>query len=402
MSDARPWWRSLGPGIISGASENDPTTVASLAVVGAGTGFVLGWLIVLVAPMLAVVQAVAAHVATVRDCSLQTMVKQDYPAIVAWILFLPLILVNVLTLAADVEGGAAALALLTHLDQRWFALPFAALAAFLLVRGSYRNVRKFLSFIPLVFFAYAIAAIAAHPDWHAVLRGSLIPWMPFDRVHIAGALALLGTTLTAYGYVWETIEISAERPSIRRIPSVQLDAVIGTVVAIASFWCILTATAATLGVHHQHVQTAQDAAAALEPIAGRFAGIIFGVGLLGSAILAVPVIAATSGFVIGAMFDWKRALNDPFPKAPQFYSVIIGALAVAGAVGSFGFNPIRLLYFSSIAGGLATPVSLAMLMYIAGSRRSMKGKPVAPWLRLLGWLVTAVVTVAAIAFLIAG
>src|SRR5579871_1487344 len=200
----RRWLGRLGPGIISGASDNDPTTVATLAVVGATTVYELSWLVLLVIPMLCVVQTIAARVGAVSKRGLEDCIQGVYGRLWALVVLVTILAVNVLTLAADLEGGAAALGLLTHLDYRWFVVPFAAVVGALLVFARYDDLARWLRFIPLVFLAYAVVAFLAKPDWSAVAYGSFVPHFRFTKEVTAGAIALLGTTLTAYAYVWET------------------------------------------------------------------------------------------------------------------------------------------------------------------------------------------------------
>lgn len=203
------WWRLLGPGIISGASDNDPTTVATLAVIGSTTVYALGWLVVLVIPMLAAVQAISGRVGAVCGEGLETIIKQRYGRIVALVVLIAVFVVDQLTLAADLEGGGAALQLLSGWDFRWFIVPLAVLTAIALTLVNYHAARRFLVYIPLVFLGYVAAAFMAHPNWHAVLYDTFVPHLTLSRTFSAGAIALLGTTLTAYAYVWETIEIAA-------------------------------------------------------------------------------------------------------------------------------------------------------------------------------------------------
>jgi Mn2+/Fe2+ NRAMP family transporter len=264
---------SFGAGIVAGASDNDPTTVATLAVIGSTTTYELGWLTLLVIPMLVVIQAVAAQVGTVAKKGLEDCVRSAYGRTWAIVALAALLIVNVLTLAADLEGGGAAVQLLTGVDYRWWLAPLGALTVIVLVFGSYRAIERVLRYLALLFLTYVGAAFLAHPDWGAVMRGSFIPHFDLRPDTVSGALALLGTTLTAYAYVWETIELSEEKPPLRRLGLVQVDAALGIVVAGLTFWFILVATGATLGVHHHQVQSAQEAAQALAPVAGRYASL---------------------------------------------------------------------------------------------------------------------------------
>lgn len=268
-----PWWKVLGPGIVSGASDNDPTTVASLAVIGSTTVYGLSWLVLLTIPMLSIVQAISAQVGMVMNTGLEKTVRTRYGKGWALLALVSLLIVNLITLAADLEGGGAALSLLMHLDYRWFVVPLAVAAGFMLILGNYKKIQRVLIYLPLIFLSYVAAAFLARPEWRDVLRNSLIPQFSFTGPMVAGAIALLGTTLTAYSYVWETVEMSEEATPLSRLGLVQVDSTLGTIIAGASFWFILIATGATLGVHGKVVQTAEDAANALTPFAGHWASL---------------------------------------------------------------------------------------------------------------------------------
>jgi Mn2+/Fe2+ NRAMP family transporter len=227
-----------------------------------------------------------------------------------------------------------------------------------------------------------------------VLHHSFVPSFDFRRATVSGALALLGTTLTAYAYVWETIEQSEEKPPLTRLGLVQVDAALGIVVAGLTFWFILIATGATLGMHHVKVETAEQAAQALAPVAGKYASLVFGLGLLGSALVAIPVIAGTSAYVAAEMFGWRHSLDAGFRRARRFYAVLAGCVALAVAVGFAGVPPIKLLFFSGIAGGIATPFTMALMLLIARDREVMHRRCIHPGLAAAGWCVTAIVTAA--------
>lgn len=390
---------SFGAGIVAGVSDNDPTTVATLAVVGSTTTYALGWLTLLIIPMLAVIQAIAAQVGFVCEAGLEDCVRATYGRGWALLALAAVLVVNVLTLAADLEGGGAALELLTTLDYRWWIIPLAVLTIAILLLGNYRNVQRALQYVALLFLAYVGAAFLARPDWGAVVRGSLIPQLDWRPEAVAGILSLLGTTLTAYAYVWETIEVSEEKPPLHRLGLVQVDAALGIVIAGITFWFILVATGATLGVHHHTVQTAQEAAQALAPIAGKYASIIFAVGLLASALVAIPVIAGTCAYVAAEMFGWRRSLDASFAHARAFYLTLGGCVLVAVAIAFAGVQPITLLFYSGIAGGIATPLTMALMLLVARHHVAMRDLRISPYLEAAGWCVTAVVTAATLVYL---
>ncbi len=389
----------FGAGIVAGASDNDPTTVATLAVIGSTTTYELGWLTLAVIPMLAIIQAIAAQVGTVSKKGLEDCVRYRYGRGWALAALAALLVVNVLTLSADLEGGGAALAMLTHVRYTWWLLPLGALTVLVLVYSNYRAIERVLRYLALLFLTYVGAAFLARPDWRDVLYHSFVPHFDLRPDTVAGALALLGTTLTAYAYVWETIELSEEKPPLARLGLVQVDAALGIVVAGLTFWFILIATGATLGTHHARVETAEQAAQALAPVAGKYASLVFALGLLGSALVAIPVIAGTSAYVAAEMFGWRHSLDAKFNRAPRFYLTLAGCVAVAVVVGFAGVPPIKLLFFSGIAGGIATPFTMALILLVARDREVMRHNRVHPALAAAGWCVTAIVTGATCVYL---
>src|SRR5579863_3673686 len=327
----RRFVRGLGPGLVSGASANDPTTVGSIAVVGAATGYGMAWLVVLLLPMLALIQAVAASVATTSQMSLQQAISRTFgrgPAIVS---ATAVVAIGLFTLAADVQAGAQALSMLSGAPFYYFVVPLVAVAYWLLSTKSYLRVERILASLTLIFLCYVASAILARPDWGLVLRSILMPRFDVSPVFATGAIALLGTTLTSYVYFWESIEVAERRPTLSQLRAVNTDAVLGMLVAGSSFLFILIATAATAGAHHTHIQTAAQAAMALRPLAGRLDQMLFGVGLLASAAIAIPVIAATNGYVVAQTFGRPAGLAHEPAEAKEFYRVIFVSLAIAAA-----------------------------------------------------------------------
>jgi Mn2+/Fe2+ NRAMP family transporter len=245
----------------------------------------------------------------------------------------------------------------------------------------------------LCLLAYAAAAIMARPDWGAVARGSLIPHMELSHEYLIDAMSLIGTTLTSYVYVWQTIGQAEERVPWRWHRARQTDAVSGSFFAVLVFWCILVATGATLGGHHLSAETAQDAAEALRPVAGPLAEDLFALGLLASSVVALPVIMATTAYVTGTHFSWRGGLSLKVREAPLFYSALSASIILGAAAAYAGVPPIRLLFVAGLVGAVGTPLGLIMLLRVAGNRRIMRGHALSPGMRLAGWTVTAAITV---------
>ncbi|MFD2765186.1 NRAMP family divalent metal transporter [Micromonospora eburnea] len=392
-------FRSLGPGLVSGAADTDPTTVGTLVVVGASTMFGLAWLSLLMMPALVVVQVLATRVGVLSGRDLQRAVRDGYGRVASVALLVSVLAVNVVTIAADVAAGAAAIGLLVGVESRWLVPGFAAGVLALLLWGKYDEVERVLKLVMLGLLAYGVAAVLARPDWLAVARGSLVPVVPFTREHLAGMLAILGTTLTSYMYVWQTVEQVEEPCARRELRYREFDALVGGGLAAVIFWCILVASGATLGAHHEHVETAEQAAQALRPLAGPLAGAVFAGGLLASAIIATPVIAASGGYVTASAFGWSRGLSRTPRQAPRFYAVVVVQTLAGVALAATGIGPIRLLFVASLFGGIATPLGLVLLVLAAGNPRLVGLTRIHVGLRVAGWVIAAVVAVVSVVFL---
>jgi hypothetical protein len=272
--------RSIGPEVVSAASDNDPTNVGTAAALGAQAGYQLCWVAVLVAPLLGVVLTIAAQVGAVARDDLQSLTLKRYGRGVAAVLLVSVVVVNLVTIAADLQAGAAGIGLLAGIGSRWLVVPLlGAAVAGLLLAGKYGQVVAVLRYLMLGFLAFGAAAVLAHPDWPRLLEASVVPALSLRPEELAGGLALLGTTLTSYVYVWETIGRGVEEPPDRTpegsggLGRARAGAVAGAVLTAVILWFMLVASAATLGRHHQNqtVASAQDAARALAP-AGRLCG----------------------------------------------------------------------------------------------------------------------------------
>jgi Mn2+/Fe2+ NRAMP family transporter len=395
--------RSVAPELISGAADNDPTNVGTAAVVGSQTGYALSWVALLVAPLLGVVLAIAAQVGITARADLQTLTKRRYGRRVAALLLVSIVVVNLLTMAADLQAGAAGVGLLAGLDPRWIVLPLGLLLAALLLIGGYGHVVAVLRWLLPGFLAFVAAAILAQPDWPRLLAASFVPTLSFRPAELGGALALLGTTLTSYVYIWETIQRSAESPApavaASRLGRARIGAVSSAVFTALILWSMLVASAATLGRLHLPVSSAQDAAFALRPLAGPLAGDVFAAGLIVSALVALPVLVAGTAYIVGAQFDWRRGLSRPVGEARRFYAVIAASIGLAVAATLARVPVFEMLVAASLIGGLATPAGLAVLVRLARDPQVMRGRPISMRLAVSGWMVTAFIGILGAAFI---
>jgi Mn2+/Fe2+ NRAMP family transporter len=388
--------QGIGPELVSAASDNDPTNVGTAAAVGAQTGYQLSWLALLIAPLLGVVLTIAAQVGTVARDDLQSLTLKRYGRGVAAVLLVSVVAVNLVTIAADLQAGAAGIGLLAGVGSGWLVVPLGAAVAGLLLAGRYGQVVAVLRYLMLGFAAFGAAAVLAHPDWPRLLQASLVPALSLSRDEVAGGLALLGTTLTSYVYVWETIGRGVEEPpdrtaDARGLARARAGAVTGAVFTAVILWCMLVASAATLGRHHQPVASAQDAAGALRPLAGSAAADLFAAGLLTSAVVALPVLMATTAYVVGAHFNWRRGLSEGIGRARGFYAVLVASVGLALAVSLAGIPVIGMLVAASVIGGFGTPIGLVLLVRLARDPQVMGPRPISRRLAIAGWAVAVIV-----------
>jgi Mn2+/Fe2+ NRAMP family transporter len=388
--------RGIGPELVSAASDNDPTNVGTAAAVGAQTGYQLSWVALLVAPLLGAVLTIAAQVGAMARDDLQSLTVKRYGRGVAAVFLVSVVVVNLVTIAADLQAGAAGIGLLAGVDSRWLVAPLGAAVAGLLLAGKYGQVVAVLRYLMLGFAAFGAAAVLAHPDWPRLLQASLVPALSLRRDQVTGGLALLGTTLTSYVYVWETIGRGVEEPPERTpdgrgLARTRAGAVIGSVFTAVILWCMLVASAATLGRHHQAVASAQDAARALRPLAGSQAADLFAAGLVTSAVVALPVLMATTAYVVGAQFDWRRGLSEGIGRARGFYAILVASIGLALAVTLAGIPVIGMLVAASVIGGLGTPIGLVILVRLARDPSVMGPRPISRRLAIAGWAVAVIV-----------
>ena len=386
--------RRIGPELISGASDNDPTNVGTAAVVGAQSMYRLSWAALLTGPLLYFVLVIAAQVGVTARSDLQSLARKRYGRRVSALLLVSVAGVNVVTIAADLQAGAAGIGVLAGVDSRWLVLPLGVALAGLLLTGRYSLVATVLRYLLPGFLAFTVAAVLARPSWPRLAESSVIPALSLRHHELSGALALTGTTLTSYVYIWETVQRGVEdpggHPAGERLARARLGALVAAVFTPVILWSMLAASAATLGRHHRVVSSAQDAARALRPLAGTLAGDIFAAGLVISAVVALPVLISSTAYVVGAHFGWRYGLSQPVRRARRFYAVLAAPVGLAAAAAMAGVPVLSTLVAASVIGGLGTPFGLVIMVRLARDREIMNGRPISLRLAIAGWVVAVV------------
>ncbi len=404
MNSLRRFIRNLGPGLVTGAADNDPSGISTYSIAGARVGYSLLWLSLFTLPMTIAVQGMAAKVGLVTRHGLAAVIRRHYPRWVLYVAATLLVVSNIPIIAADLLGVAAGLnLLLPALPIISYVIPIAFLILLVEVLENYQNLARALKWLTLIFFAYVAAGFLAHPDWTAVLRGTFVPHLEWSKSFIAIVVALLGTTITPYLFFWQSSEEVEELHAKRGGQSIRnmlIDVNAGMVFLHLIFFFIMLTTASTLFTTGQDIQTAGDAAAALKPIAGDASSALLAIGLIGAGLLAIPVLTGSTAFVLAETFGWKEGFEQRVRKAPGFYATLTIAMALGVALALSGISVIEALFYSQVLAGIIAPILLVLLLRICNDRKIM-GRHVNGWFfNVFGTVTIAIMAATAAALFI--
>jgi NRAMP (natural resistance-associated macrophage protein)-like metal ion transporter len=395
--------KAIGLGVITGAADDDPSAIGTYATAGAQFGTQILWIAPVVLPMMFTVVYLSSKLGQVSGRGLFRVIRDFYPRWLLWAVLLGVMIGNTIEAAADLGGMAAAIGIFIPLSIPSIVVLVAFALLALQFFGSYATIRSIFRWLGLALLAYVAAALLARPDPSDVLTGTLLPSVRFDRDFLSIVVAIIGTSLSAYIYTWESnqqveekIEDGKTRLSQRigtsnaELARSRRDVLIGMLFSNAVMYFIIMSTGATLHTHSQtNIETAAQAAEALRPLAGAGASLLFTVGIIGVGFLAVPVMTAGAAYDVAQAFGWRASLHARPGEAPRFYWAIAGLTAVAVALNFLGFNPMRALVWSGIVQGLSTPPLLLLMMLMTNNRKIMGDKVNSPWMNALGWITTA-------------
>ena len=406
--------RVLGPGLVTGASDDDPSGITTYSVAGASFGYATLWTAVLTLPLTIAVQLTCARIGLVTGRGLAGCVRRHYPRSFLYVACLLLLAANVFNIAADLGGMADVATLLTGLPPIVFVPVVGGAIVAVTIWTSYATFAAYLKWLTAVLFAYILAGFLARPDWLAVLRATITPEITFDREFVATLVGILGTTISPYLFFWQASqEVEEERAQGRRtlaarqgateeeLRDARLDVVTGITLSNVVFYFIILTTASTLHrAGQRQIESSRQAAEALRPLAGDAAYLLFALGIIGTGLLAIPVLAGSASYAIAELFGWRAGLDFRLRQARRFYAVLAAAVAAGMALDALGINAIRLLFLSAVLNGVLAPPLLVLVMLVANNRAIMGPRVNSPWLNVLGWLATAMMT-AAVAILVA-
>jgi len=403
--------RLLGPGLITGASDDDPSGIATYSQAGAQFGFSMTWVMLFTWPLMAAIQEISARIGRVTGQGIAANLREHYPAALLRAIVGLLLIANFVNLGADLGAMGDALRLLIGGPSGLYVVLFAAGCAVLEIYSSYQRYVTILKWTTLSLFAYVATALMIEVPWREVAYQTFVPHLSLDKDYLTVIVAVLGTTISPYLFFWQASEeaeeeridpaakplIEAPEQAAKEIRRIEIDTYIGMGLSNVVAFFIIVTTAATLHLNGAtDVQTSEAAAQALRPIAGNFAFYIFGIGILGTGLLAVPVLAGSSAYALAEAMGWRAGLSRDPAEAKRFYATIVAGTIVGIGINFINIDPIKALFWSAVINGVvAVPLMVAMML-MARQPQVMGTYTVPGWLWGLGWLSTAAMAAAVV------
>ena len=414
---ARRSWRDvLGPGLIAGASDDDPSGIATYSQAGAQLGFAISWTMLLSYPLMVAIQEVSARIGRTTGRGIAANIRRHYPNWMLQGIVVLVLIANTINIGADIGAMSDAVKVLIGGPHLLYVVAIAAFSALLQIFASYERYARILRWLTLALFAYFATVAVVHVPWGEAMRGLLVPTLSADPAFWTTVVAILGTTISPYLFFWqasqEVEEVRADpaaKPLVRapgqaprEFERIRLDTAIGMALSNLVALAIIITTAATLHAHGvTQIETSAQAASALRPLAGESAFVIFALGIIGTGLLAVPVLAGSAAYALAEARKWPEGLARKPHKAKAFYATIAVATLVGVLINFSPVSPIKALYWSAVINGVVAVPIMAMMMHMTANRRVMGKFPVSDGLRVVGWCATAVMA-AAVAGMIAG
>ena len=396
--------KSLGPGLITGAADDDPSGIATYSIVGAQLGTKLLWTALITWPLMAAVQIMCARIGMVTGQGLAGNLKLRFPKWLLLAFIIALLVANTINIAADLAGMAEAAAMLSGINSHIYVVAFAIMISWATVRLQYRQIANVLKWLVLVLFAYPITAFMVDANWGQVLCDTFVPTIPHSKDEWSMLVAILGTTISPYLFFWQTSEEVEEEKSeghstlaLRRgatskeLDLRNIDVGVGAFFSNMVMFFIILATASTLNRHGiLKIETSRQAAEALRPFAGNFAATLFTLGIVGVGFLAIPTLAGSAAYAFAETLGWRQGLNRKLRQARWFYALIMGSTGVGVLLVFIGINPMKALYWTAVINGLLAPFLLVAIMIVASDKKLMQGQPSSR----LGWIIVSITTIA--------
>jgi len=402
-------FKVLGPGLITGASDDDPSGIATYSQAGAGFGYATLWTALLTFPLMAAVQEMCARIGMVTSKGLTGTLREYYPRSFLYFLLLfsfPAILLNI---GADIAGmGAVANLLFPSINSQIFCVLFTAILLVCIVYLPYQKITAILRYLCLTLLMYLVVPFIVHVDWREVFRNTFMPHITFTKDSLNILVAILGTTISPYLFFWQaTMEAEDMKKGVkpvmvnkRLIINMQKDVSFGMFFSnVVMFFIILTTGAVLFKNGFHQIDTVEQAAAALKPLAGNLSYLLFALGVIGTGFLAIPVLCGSLSYIFSETFGWKGGLNDKLHEAKGFYTIVSISLILGLLINSLGISPIKVLVYTAVLYGLTAPVLIAVIMHICNNKKIMGHRTNKPISNILGFLTLILMTAAAVLLL---
>jgi NRAMP (natural resistance-associated macrophage protein)-like metal ion transporter len=409
--DRRKLLQILGPGLITGASDDDPSGIATYSQAGAQFGYSMSWVMLFSWPLMCAIQEISARIGRVTGRGIAGNLKKHYPASIVYGVVSLLVIANVINIGADLGAMGASLKLLIGGPALLYVALFGLVTVLLEVFARYARYVSILKWLTLSLFAYVGVALVVQIPWKTVGFNLVVPHVTFDGSYITAVVAILGTTISPYLFFWqaeEEVEEVKEQPRakpLERAPEqaepefqrIRIDTYLGMFLSNAVALFIILTTAATLNAHGvTDIQTSSQAAEALRPIAGPFAFFIFAIGIIGTGLLALPVLAGSSAYALGETLGWHVGLSRDAGRAKAFYGAIAVATLLGAGLNVSPIDPIKALFWSAVINGVVAVPVMVMMMHLSSNRPAMGDFRLPVGLKIVGWLATLVMAAAAI------
>lgn len=396
--------KAIGPGVITGAADDDPSGIATYSVAGAQLGTRLLWTALFTWPLMAAVQIMCARIGKVTGKGLAGNLTHRFPIWMVRVFIAALLVANTINIAADLAGMADAAQMLSGINSHIYVVGFAVLITWATVGLKYQQIANVLKWLVLVLFAYPVTAFVVGANWGQVFHDTVMPSLPRGRDEWSMLVAILGTTISPYLFFWQASEEVEEEKAAgqdtlakRRGATEEelglrnIDVGVGAFFSNTVMFFIILTTAITLNRHGiTHIETAREAAEALRPLAGKFAATLFTVGIVGVGLLAIPTLAGSTSYAFAETFGWHQGLDKGAKQARAFYALILASTAVAVVLDLAGINPVKALYWTAIINGLLAPFLLVAILIIASDRKLMQAQPSSRF----AWSIVALTTMA--------
>lgn len=406
------YFAMLGPGLVTGASDDDPSGITTYSVAGASFGYGMLWTVPITFPLMAAIQLVCARIGLVSGRGLAGALREQYPRGFLYGACLLLLVANVFNITADLGGMGDAAEMLTGVPSLVWVSCFGLVILVFTVYTRYATFARYLKWLSAVLFCYIASAILARPDWKEALVATVVPQLQWNRAAVTTFVSILGTTISPYLFFWQAAqEVEEERKHGRstvaarrgatdhELSDARLDVGTGILLSNVVMFAIMLATATTLHrAGHHDIASSRQAAEALRPLAGDAAYLLFGIGLIGAGLLAIPVLAGSASYAVAELFAWRAGLDLRPRQARRFYLVLGGAILAGIVLDAFDTNPIRMLFWSAVLNGLLAPPLMVLVMLVGNNRKIMGAHVNGRWLNVFGWTAAAIMIAAAIAF----